>query len=275
MLRVLVVEDEEMIRKGIVLATDWQSLGCVVVGEAANGEEGILQAEACKPSLIITDLKMPKMDGLEMISRLREAGCEAYVIILTAYDSFTYAQTAIRLGAVDFLLKPFHDGDLENAVLALQKRIAGQKKRVLETIRFSTLGAAVFSLLVWAVFMLFPEPLIRIFTPDEALITVAVRAVRIYFCGFVFMSLQFVAQNSFRSLGKARQAIFFSLLRKIVLVVPLMLLLPGVFGLGADGVYWSEPISDLLGGGAAFTTLMLTVYRPLAKELKEETLCQN
>lgn len=152
---------------------------------------------------------------------------------------------------------------------------AGQKKRVLETIRFSTLGAAVFSLLVWAVFMLFPEPLIRIFTPDEALIAVAVRAVRIYFCGFVFMSLQFVAQNSFRSLGKARQAIFFSLLRKIVLVVPLMLLLPGVFGLGADGVYWSEPISDLLGGGAAFTTLMLTVYRPLAKELKEETLCQN
>ena len=152
---------------------------------------------------------------------------------------------------------------------------AGSKKRVLETIRFSTLGAAVFSLLVWAVFMLFPEPLIRIFTPDEALIAVAVRAVRIYFCGFVFMSLQFVAQNSFRSLGKARQAIFFSLLRKIVLVVPLMLLLPGVFGLGADGVYWSEPISDLLGGGAAFTTLMLTVYRPLAKELKEETLCQN
>lgn len=152
---------------------------------------------------------------------------------------------------------------------------AGQKKRVQETIRFSTLGAAAFSLLVWAVFMLFPEPLIRIFTPDEALIAVAVRAVRIYFCGFVFMSLQFVAQNSFRSLGKARQAIFFSLLRKIVLVVPLMLLLPGVFGLGADGVYWSEPISDLLGGGAAFTTLMLTVYRPLAKELKEETLCQN
>ena len=120
MLRVLVVEDEEMSGMGIVLATDWLCLGCVVVGEAANGEEGILQAEACKPSLIITDLKMPKMDGLEMISRLREAGCEAYVIILTAYDSFTYAQTAIRLGAVDFLLKPFHDGDLENGGLRCQ-----------------------------------------------------------------------------------------------------------------------------------------------------------
>lgn len=128
MLRVLVVEDEEMIRKGIVLATDWQSLGCVVVAEASNGEEGIEKAEACKPSLIITDLKMPKMDGLEMIAKLRERGCEAYVIILTAYDSFTYAQTAIRLGAVDFLLKPFHDGDLENAVLALQRKSRDRKR---------------------------------------------------------------------------------------------------------------------------------------------------
>ena len=128
MMRVLVVEDEEMIRKGIVLATDWQSLGCVVVGEAANGEEGIAQAEKCRPSLIITDLKMPKMDGLEMIAKLREAGCDAYIIILTAYDSFTYAQTALRLGAVDFLLKPFHDGDLENAVLALQKKLSSRKR---------------------------------------------------------------------------------------------------------------------------------------------------
>lgn len=152
---------------------------------------------------------------------------------------------------------------------------AGEKKRVLETIRFSFIGAASFAVVIWAVFMLLPEPLIRIFTPDEALIAVAVRAVRIYFCGFVFISLQLVAQNTFRSLGKARQAIFFSLLRKIVLVVPLMLLLPGVFGLGADGVYWSEPVSDLLGGGAAFTTLVLTIYRPLAKELKEENLCKN
>lgn len=63
MLRVLVVEDEEMIRKGIVLATDWQSLGCVVVGEAANGEEGILQAEACKPSLISRTSKCQRWTG--------------------------------------------------------------------------------------------------------------------------------------------------------------------------------------------------------------------
>ena len=123
MLKVLVVEDEELIRKGIVLTVDWAELDCSVVGEASNGEEGLKEAYRCKPDLIITDLKMPKMDGLEMVRQLRENGNNAYVIILTAYDSFTYAQSAIRLGAVDFLLKPFHDGDLENAVLRLQKRV--------------------------------------------------------------------------------------------------------------------------------------------------------
>ena len=130
MLKVLVVEDEELIRKGIVLAIDWASLDCVVVGQAANGEEGLEQAEKCRPGLIITDLKMPKMDGLEMIAQLRARGNDAFVIILTAYDSFAYAQQALRLGAVDFLLKPFHDGDLENAVLRLEKKLNPPKPEI-------------------------------------------------------------------------------------------------------------------------------------------------
>ena len=128
MLKVLVVEDEEMIRKGIVLAVDWAALDCVVVGEAANGAEALEAVDRLNPSLIITDLKMPQMDGLEMLRRLRERGNNVYVIILTAYDSFTYAQSALRLGAVDFLLKPFHDGDLEQAVTALRKRIGGEER---------------------------------------------------------------------------------------------------------------------------------------------------
>lgn len=126
MLKVLVVEDEEMIRKGIVLAVDWAALGCVVVGEASNGEEALEAVERYNPTLIITDLKMPKMDGIEMLRQLRERGNQAFVIILTAYDSFSYAQSALRLGAVDFLLKPFHDGELEQAVQAVRKRMAGQ-----------------------------------------------------------------------------------------------------------------------------------------------------
>lgn len=123
MLKVLIVEDEEMIRKGIVLTVDWAALDCMVVGEAANGIQGLEAARRLEPSLIITDLKMPQMDGIEMLKALRAQGCTAYVIILTAYDNFSYVQSALRLGAVDYLLKPFHDGDLENAITRVQQRM--------------------------------------------------------------------------------------------------------------------------------------------------------
>lgn len=132
MLKVLIVEDEEMIRKGIVLTVDWAALDCVVVGEASNGLEGLEAAKRLEPTLIITDLKMPKMDGIEMLRALRAQGCGAYVIILTAYDDFTYAQSALRLGAVDYLLKPFHDGELEKAVNHLRSRMEGPSTEVMD-----------------------------------------------------------------------------------------------------------------------------------------------
>ena len=119
--RVLGVEDEEMSRKGIVLTVDWKALDCEVAGEAANGEEGLAAAERLKPDIIITDLKMPKMDGIAMLTELRKRGCTSKVIILTAYNSFSYARSALRLGAVDFLLKPYHDGELEEAILRLRE----------------------------------------------------------------------------------------------------------------------------------------------------------
>lgn len=121
MLKVLIVEDEEMIRKGIILSVDWAALDCVVVGEAPNGEVALELVEQYAPTLIISDIKMPKMDGLEFLRRLRESGNNTYVIILTAYDDFEYARSALRLGAVDYLLKPFHDGELEQVILNLQQ----------------------------------------------------------------------------------------------------------------------------------------------------------
>lgn len=122
MLRVVVVEDEELVRKGIVLAVDWVSVDCAVVGEAANGEEGLELIRRLKPDIIVTDVKMPKLDGIEMIRRLREEENSAYVIILTAYGDFEYAQAAVKLGAVDYLLKPFHDGELEQVVERIKTR---------------------------------------------------------------------------------------------------------------------------------------------------------
>lgn len=133
MMKVLVVDDETVVRKGIVLGVDWASLGCVVVGEASNGQEGIEQAEKCQPNLIITDVRMPVMDGIEMMNRLRERGCQANVIVLTAYSDFDYARSALQFGASDYLLKPFRDEELARAIGKIQaKEQAGRKPAELE-----------------------------------------------------------------------------------------------------------------------------------------------
>lgn len=122
MLRVVVVEDEELVRRGIVMTVDWASVDCAVVGEAENGEQGLEVIKKCIPDIIITDVKMPKLDGISMIERLRAEGNDAYVIILTAYSDFSYAQSAVKLGAVDYLLKPFRDGELEAVIERIQRR---------------------------------------------------------------------------------------------------------------------------------------------------------
>ncbi|MEG0542047.1 MAG: response regulator, partial [Angelakisella sp.] len=107
-------------RRGIVLSVDWSHMDCVVVGEAANGEEGLETVLRHQPDLVITDIKMPRMDGIEMIAALREHGCESHFIILTAYGDFQYAQSAIKLGVNDYLLKPFEDEELTAAVAKVQ-----------------------------------------------------------------------------------------------------------------------------------------------------------
>lgn len=122
MRKVVIVEDEGLVRRGIVQAVDWPSVDCAVVGEAANGEEGLEVIRRERPDLVVTDIKMPKMDGIEMLRQLRAEGNKAAVILLTAYSDFTYAQAAVKLGAVDYLLKPFHDGELEEAVRRLGGR---------------------------------------------------------------------------------------------------------------------------------------------------------
>lgn len=119
MLRVLVVDDEAVARRGIVLGMDWAALGCAVVGEAGNGEEGLALARQLEPGLIITDIRMPRMDGIEMMNALRAQGCRAHVIVLTAYSDFAYARSALKFGADDYLLKPFRDQELENAVAGI------------------------------------------------------------------------------------------------------------------------------------------------------------
>ena len=119
--KVLIVEDEALVRQRIILSVDWAALDCMVVGEASNGEEALELAAQYAPSLILSDIRMPKMDGLEFLRRLRAKGNTASVIFITAHDSFEYARAALRLGASDYLLKPLQAGELEQAIRNLQQ----------------------------------------------------------------------------------------------------------------------------------------------------------
>ena len=139
---------------------------------------------------------------------------------------------------------------------------AGEYGRVKEGIRFSALLGAAYTLVAWLVVMLIPRPMIAMFTDDVMTIDVGARMLNIYFFGFVFMAFQFAGQSTFQGLGKAKQAVFFSLFRKAMIVVPLTLLLPRV-GFGVEGVFLAEPISNAIGGLACFVTMWMTVYKKL------------
>lgn len=140
---------------------------------------------------------------------------------------------------------------------------AGQYSRVRESIRFLTIACVAYNIVVWVLVLAIPHVFIRLFNDDPALLEVGVKTMRIYYGAYVMMSFQMIGQNTFVALGKARQAVFFSLLRKAFLVLPLMLLLPRLLHLGAYGVFAAEPISDIVGGLTCYTTMMLTVRREM------------
>ena len=109
--------------------------------------------------------------------------------------------------------------------------------------------------------MLFARQFVLLFNHDETLLPVAVHSLHLYFFGFFMMAFQFTGQTAFQALGRSKQAIFFSLLRKAVIVIPLTYLLPLIPGIGVDGVFLAEPVSNFIGGLACFLTMHLTVYR--------------
>ena len=140
----------------------------------------------------------------------------------------------------------------------------GAKKndRVKAGIRFITLIGCAYTLIVWAFIVIFPRFWFSIFSNDMQMTNLGIDALKIYFFGFVFMSFQFAGQHTFQALGDAKHAIFFSLLRKAVIVVPLTLLLP-ILGFGVNGVFLAEPISNIIGGLSSYITMRMTVYKKL------------
>lgn len=115
MYKVLLVEDETMIRKGLEYSFDWIQSDCVVVGDAANGAEGVKKIRQLQPDIVITDVGMPLKSGIEMLEEtLEEYGYSA--IILSVYDEFHYAKQAMHLGVVEYLIKPLEYDQLKAAL---------------------------------------------------------------------------------------------------------------------------------------------------------------
>lgn len=140
----------------------------------------------------------------------------------------------------------------------------GAKKylRVKAGIKFNTLLGASYTMLAWLLIIIFPKFWFGIFSDDMEMMNAGISMLKLYFFGFVFMAFQFAGQSTFQALGDAKHAIFFSLLRKAIIVVPLTLILP-MIGFGVKGVFLAEPISNIIGGLACYITMRMTIYRKL------------
>lgn len=135
-------------------------------------------------------------------------------------------------------------------------------ERVKAGIRFNTWIGFLYTMAAWAFVFAFPRFWFGIFSDDLQMIDLGIHALKIYFFGFVFMAFQFAGQSTFQALGDARHAITFSLLRKVIIVVPLTVILP-MAGFGVTGVFLAEPISNAVGGLACYITMRMTVYKKL------------
>ena len=127
MLRVLIAEDEEMIRKGLVYTTDWLSMDCVVVAEAADGQDGYEKILEYRPDVVITDICMPFMDGIEMIKKASEQ-VRFKSILLTSYADFEYARRAIEARVCEYLLKPVDEEALAGIMERLGEEIVSSRQ---------------------------------------------------------------------------------------------------------------------------------------------------
>lgn len=158
------------------------------------------------------------------------------------------------------------NGCTNGATPVISYNYGAQKySRIRESIRFVTVAAVSCAAVVWALTMLCPGALIKIFNQDPELLAVGIPSFRIYYVVFILASLQLAGQVTFLSLGHAKKAIFFSFLRKAIIVAPLAVILPHVGNLGVNGVFLAEPISTFVGGLCCYLTMMFTVYIPMGK----------
>lgn len=181
---------------------------------------------------------------------LQSCGGDLYVGVMTV-------MTSIR----EIFNTPVHG--LTNAAQPVISYNYGSRDygRVRRAIAFTSVFCVVSCLICWLLIIVFPEFFVQLFNDDPGMIEACVNAIHIYFFGLFLMALQSAGQSVFVALGKARRAVFFSIFRKIIIVVPLTLILPRFMGL--TGIFVAEPISNLVGGLACYITMLCTVLPEL------------
>ncbi|WP_378107390.1 response regulator [Cohnella cellulosilytica] len=148
MIKLMIVEDEWLVREGLKSTIPWEELRCEIVAEADSGGAALPLLEKTKPDIILTDIRMPGMDGLEMAQQAVRLLPEVEIVFLTGFDEFAYAQRALKIGSADYVLKPTNPDELMQVVRRVsdkvRKRRAGnQVERLLSQTRFRDSGTIV------------------------------------------------------------------------------------------------------------------------------------
>lgn len=186
---------------------------------------------------------------------LKGQGGDVYIGIMTVLSS-------IR----DVIMLPIH-GVTTGAQPVLGYNYGAKKyDRIKKGIFFITVVTVIYMLIAWIVVFIFPENFIKVFSSDNELLVKGIPAMNIYYFGFFMMAFQVAGQSIFVALGQSKQAVFFSLFRKIIVVVPLTLFLPYVANLGVKGVFLAEPISNFVGGTACYIAMLMTIRKILKDE---------
>ena len=130
MYSIMIVEDEYLVRQGIASLVDYEQFGMQVIAQAENGIEAWQKFQENPADILLTDINMPQMNGLELAKLVRDQAPKCHIVFLTGYDDFDYARTAIKLGADDYLLKPFSKDDVEEMLAKVQTKLDKERKKV-------------------------------------------------------------------------------------------------------------------------------------------------
>jgi len=131
-MKMIIVEDEKIIREQIAASIQWSQYGIDVIGTAENGSIALKMARTFKPEIILSDIRMPEMDGLELLIEVQKEMRGTKVVLLTAYDDFKYVQTALKNGAFDYVLKIVPTEELINTVLKARDKVLEEQKKTRE-----------------------------------------------------------------------------------------------------------------------------------------------